>query len=800
MNNNGILAVATAIGMFGAGLPSVAAETSERPAAITFEYKDGKINQTFIDWVAKYGARTPVEHDPNAKVEDYVKAQCGSATSSNVELFKQSLLDQNVSVNAQGSIEKLPGDILLLPPCLPTPSSSPAPRIVVRGESLWDYFPKATKPTGGALDALKPVSPFDLFADETILKAPPTSYGPDNPTGIQEIVARYLKSAQNKPVESGEAAWNVFLAANEAKRAGYSDEQIDNGVYKAVDFSSPDLQEGVAAAVQKWSGAYRISSEGWVSAANDAAATKMEVRPDDPTGLTWLDPKPSPKKDPTKLQMGDIVFASTAPIQSVEIPVDYASLSTSSSADAVEFLKQNPPPAPTDDEDISGIDVSLADTQPFEDMPGDTCDGASYKFWGSETFARDFAAAALRTRVLAYRKGVQDFSASVVVADSGFVFAKDVGAFREGVFSQTGGFLHENEASKALGDKRAHGTIVAGLALGGPELWGMSSSLGLNVKITPATIFRNRLQNNGLVAVFEPQWLMNAISGGGDIVNISFATRDESRMRSFEDYVGKAVGKLFIVAAGNNNLNNDIKGVDINDTQLYPQRFGGNERGPNVITVAAYDGHGLAKFSNFSETYVSIAAPGCAVTSWAPNDDDSAYVPRRVTGTSFSTPIVAHVAAIIKAMMPQRYSQPGYVRARILAGADLVPDLKGVEDGRLLNPIKAVSLYEDVIELKEGNTSRLMTGALQTQLTVNDLCQGSGDVDGQSQLLKFARDPTPADGKDSIVYLMRDGILDNRKTCMHKPGYVAFIANTGEQMVVNLDQVVDVVMKVPDND
>ncbi|TBB60665.1 hypothetical protein ELH43_36600 [Rhizobium ruizarguesonis] len=797
MNYKSILVVTVAVSALCRGAPSIAAETNERPAAITFEYKDGKISQPFIEWVAKYGARTPVEYDPKSTVEDYVKVQCGSAASSNVQLFKRSLLDQNVSVDAQGSIERPMDGMLFLPPCLPSPSSSPAPRIVLRGERLWDYYPKTTKPIGSVLNAVTPVSPFDLFADESILNASTPANRPDETSGIQEITARYLKTNQIKPVEPGEAAWNVFLAANELKRIGYSDEDVFEAINDiAPEYTSPTLQEGVAAAIQKWSGAYQISSYGWENAINDGADNKVSQQ----NKVTWLDPKPSPKKDPTKLQIGDIVLGSTAPIQSVEIPVDYASLSTSSSADAVQFLKRNPPPAPTDGESISSIDVSLADTQPFEDMPGDACDGASYKFWGSETFARDFASAALRTRVLAYRKGVQEFSASVVVVDSGFVFAKDVGAFREGAFTQTAGLLHEQEASRALGAKRVHGTIVAGLALGGPELWGMPSALGLNIKITPATIFRDRLQNQVLVPVFEPQWLMNAIGGGGDIFNISFATRDESRMRAFEDYVGRAAGKLFVVAAGNNNLNNDNQGVDINDTQLYPQRFGGNENGPNVITVAAYDGRGLAKFSNFSETYVSIAAPGCAVTSWAPNDDDSAYVTRRVTGTSFSTPIVAHVAAIIKAMMPQRYSQPSYVRARILAGADLIPELKGVEDGRLLNPIKAVSLYEDVIELDTGDSRRLVTGSLQTKLAVNDLCEGAGEVDGQSQLLKFARDPTPADGKDSIVYLMRNGILDNKKTCKHKPGYVAFIANTGEQMVVNLDQVVDMVMKVPDDE
>lgn len=791
---------------FVAGLSVIAAasyppavEAEERPAAITFEYRDGVFSEQFIDWIARHGARTPVKYDPKATVEDYARGQCGAKVGSNVKLFRAALALQNVTVHADGTLELPTKDMVLLPPCLPAPASTPAPRIVLPRETLWDIYGKQFKSVGVDWDSISPVSPLDGFISDAPTNIQEPADLPETQFEIDKITSRYLIKPQNRVGDAGEVAWRAFLAANELKRVGISDDHIKKTVAEKLDtlapgYSSSDFETGVQAAMRKWSGSNQIASDAWLNLTNGPGPNKDELKE-----ITWFDPNPSVKKNPTKLQPGDIVLVPTTAVQSVEIPVDYASLAAASSVDALKLLRENPPPAPTGDAADNPIDVSLSDTQPFEDMTGDVCASASYKFWDTETFAREFSSAALRTRMLAYRKGVQDFSASIVVVDSGFVFARDAGAFREGLFTQVASLLHQQEASANLGSKRVHGTVVAGLALGGPELWGMTPALGLNIKITPATIFRDRLQNNNLVPVFEPQWLMSAIGGAGDIFNISFATRDESRMRSFEDYVGKSAGKLFIIAAGNNNLNNDVKGADINDTQLYPQRFGGNERGPNVITVAAYDGKGLAKFSNYSESYVSIAAPGCAVTSWAPNDDGSAYVQRQVTGTSFSTPIVAHVAALIKAMMPQQFAEPRYVRARILAGADLVGDLKGVEDGRLLNPIKAISLYEDVVELQTENGRRIVTGQLQAKPTVNDLCQGSGAVDGHSELLKFARDPTPADDKDSVVYLMRDGILDNTKTCRHKPGFLAFMTSAGEQLIINLDDVVDMVLKVPEN-
>ncbi|NSY98857.1 S8 family peptidase [Agrobacterium tumefaciens] len=416
--------------------------------------------------------------------------------------------------------------------------------------------------------------------------------------------------------------------------------------------------------------------------------------------------------------------------------------------------------------------------------------------WGTPDFAGSFAATAMRNRMLAYRAGVRTFKADIVIVDSGFVRAMDAAPFTEDAFTQVTDLLHEQTAPASLGSKRAHGTMVAGLALGGPHLWGMTSSLGLEVKITPATVFDVRTQNGVQTPLFRTQWLLDAIGGDGDIFNISLASKDEAQMNAFSHYIGKGESKLFVVAAGNNNMNNDTRGVDINDTKLFPQRFGGNERGPNLITVAAYDGKGLATFSNYSESYVSIAAPGCAVASWTPNPDNSRYIEQKVTGTSFASPIVAHVAAIVKALMPIRYAQPRYVRARILAGSDLRSDINGVEDGRLLNPIKTISIYEDVLEIEKDGVRRLLFGKISSPLQVSDLCQDQGTPEGNPRLLKFARDPNPSGDKDSILYFIRDGILDNTKKCKRKPTNIVFTPSVGQQDIINLKDVTDLIFRM----
>lgn len=775
----------------------VQAQEPKGAAAVTFEYRNETISPEFRNWVAKYGARAPVAYTPKASLEDYVKKVCNNTANANVQLFRQSLTEQGVPIDKESRVGAPKDGVLLLPPCLPVPSTKSVAKLVLPGQRFWDYFAQSGAVPMFKGDAIDSLSPRKLASETSA-----AGYSMVRYQDATEHAARYLAPTNISGSDTGELALKAFLTANELKQAGVNEVEAKKTVYDSLNAieprtATPQLKAGLDAAMRRWSGTQQLSSNEWESV---FTATRADAGADFSKQVTWYDPNPARKKDPAALQAGDIVVVPTTAVQSVQIPVDYALLSRSSSTEAADFLKANPPPKPTVESSDNKAGVALLDTQPIDGVRAGACDSATYKQWGTTDFARDFAAAAMRTRILAYRLGVRKFAATVVVVDSGFVQAKEAGAFSEDAFTQVADLLHEQDAPPSLGVKRAHGTIVAGLALGGPQLWGTPPALGIDLRITPATIFDVRMQNAVPTPVFRKQWLLDAIGTTGDIFNISFASRDESQMQAFREYVGKASGKLFVVAAGNNHLNSDVRGVDINDTQLYPQRFGGNDRGPNLIAVAAYDGKGLAEFSNYSDSYVSIAAPGCAIASWAPSEDGSKYEEQKVTGTSFATPIVAHIAAVVKALMPQKFADPKHVRARILASADLTKELKGVEDGRLLNPVKTVSLYEDVIELESAGQRRIVFGKLENRLTINDLCRGVGTPDGEVRLLKFARDPTPEADKDSVVYFMRDGLLDNTKTCKHKPGSQVMKGSNGEDIVIDLDDVVDMVLRVRTHD
>ena len=143
-------------------------------------------------------------------------------------------------------------------------------------------------------------------------------------------------------------------------------------------------------------------------------------------------------------------------------------------------------------------------------------------------------------------------------------------------------------------------------------------------------------------------------------------------------YVRASHDTLFIFAAGNDGLNND----------LYPISPA-NLRTFNSLTVAAtYKRQRLATFSNYGEEMVDLAAPGVAIYSAIPGNR---YL--RASGTSQAAPYVASVASKIKAL--NFMLDPMEIKKILMETVDVKDWLKGVvASSGMINAQRAIKAAE----------------------------------------------------------------------------------------------------------
>lgn len=310
---------------------------------------------------------------------------------------------------------------------------------------------------------------------------------------------------------------------------------------------------------------------------------------------------------------------------------------------------------------------------------------------------------------------------AVMVADSGIEGAGS-GIFSMQVLSKrrhTDFKTHADSiAPQVLNAKaKSHGTIVASVALGGPIFSRVSPSaqpriqLGIQrIYFTPVS--QQSSDQDGVTAntsLFD-ELIKTAENTEAMIVNLSL--RSTVPIPAIETNARNNSSRLlFVTAAGNQGkqLGRD-GGTDVEAT--YPALNGGLSE-QRVITVMALDGQGKrATFSNWGESYVDIAAPGCNVPALAWDKELGRFVATMESGTSLATPLVSFAAALVRSESNGEFS-PALIKRRLLVSADLAPEtplLQEVSDGRKLNIPKAVAIRNDVIELANR---KLLVGDLR---------------------------------------------------------------------------------------
>jgi len=195
-----------------------------------------------------------------------------------------------------------------------------------------------------------------------------------------------------------------------------------------------------------------------------------------------------------------------------------------------------------------------------------------------------------------------------------------------------------------------HGTFVSGFISAVPNNNIGIAGVGYNIKTLPVKID----DTLGYLAK-DYEGIVYAADHGVFAINCSWGgTHGDNYGREIVNYATNNAGCLVVAACGNSN----------NNVFLYPASY------ENVFSCAATDSNDVRwEFSSYG-SQVDISAPGTFVFStWTYNSYISSH------GTSFSSPIVAAVAALVKSHYPQLTNRQVAEKLRVTADViDTIPD------------------------------------------------------------------------------------------------------------------------------
>ncbi|WP_214852194.1 S8 family serine peptidase [Exiguobacterium sp. s130] len=265
-----------------------------------------------------------------------------------------------------------------------------------------------------------------------------------------------------------------------------------------------------------------------------------------------------------------------------------------------------------------------------------------------------------------------------------------------------------------------HGTHVAGIIAAEINNTVGGAGVAPKTKIMPINVF----QDEDAYASDTIEAIYRAVDHGADIINLSLGNYYYSAIyQEAIDYAHEA-GVVVVAAAGNEST----------DEPAYPASY------DHVVSVASttpWDD--TSYFSNYGPT-IDVSAPGSYIYSTLPEDDYG-----EMSGTSMASPVVAGVAALIKANEPNLTGDQ--IVTRLFETADDLGTKGKDEDygyGRV-NALSAVSYsrYSSLLVDPFSDQATQVTGQLPYDVTGGTISvyNASNRVIGQikqSQKGKFA--------------------------------------------------------------
>lgn len=277
-----------------------------------------------------------------------------------------------------------------------------------------------------------------------------------------------------------------------------------------------------------------------------------------------------------------------------------------------------------------------------------------------------------------------------------------------------------------------HGTLSAGCASAVTNNAIGIASLGYSAKIMSVKCSADNPQLRGILRGYQA--ILYAAASGAHIINCSWG--GPGRSSAEQDIINQvtAMGVLVVASAGNDASNNDV-------FDYYPCNY------VNVLSVgASASNERPASFSNFGHN-VNVFAPGASILSTTLNNGFT-----RADGTSFSGPIVAGLAALVKSIHPEW--SPMQIARQIRSTSDNVlspqnPSLRPLFYGRA-NAEKAVKYNNpDFPDLT-------VPGFYCTSFKVNDQLGAITSYDLSKVILNITNFLSPAHNTKIILSPYRD--------------------------------------------
>ncbi len=244
------------------------------------------------------------------------------------------------------------------------------------------------------------------------------------------------------------------------------------------------------------------------------------------------------------------------------------------------------------------------------------------------------------------------------------------------------------EQNPALDDDlRWHGTAVAGVASAVTDNGIGIASLAFNARLMPVKVMT---QDGTIYTHITAYGIVYAADNGADAISISLGGGSASNLEREAIAHACSLGVLVVAAAGNEGTEGEV----------YPAAF------REALSVAAVDMNDCkANFSSYGYT-VDVSAPGVQMFTLHGMAGYAYW-----SGTSFCTPLVASMAALVKSVHPEWSGIQAGEQVRV--SADPIDHL---------NPT-----YTDRLGYGRANAYRALTvQSPSIQLTEADLIEGAG--------------------------------------------------------------------------